>query len=91
MESIAVTRLSSKGQVVIPQEIRERMGLREGCRFVVVADRGGVFLRIIERPDMSRFDELLRSVRKKARAAGLKKSDITDAIKRVRQRRRRAA
>ena len=36
MASIATTKLSSKGQVVIPEEIRKQLGLKEGDQFVVV-------------------------------------------------------
>ncbi len=44
MESLATTKLSSKGQVVIPEEIRLRLGLKEGTQFVVV---GGVFVSAV--------------------------------------------
>ena len=44
MESLATTKLSSKGQVVIPEEIRLRLGLKEGTQFVVVGDRDVVIL-----------------------------------------------
>ncbi len=30
MSTLATTRLSSKGQIVIPEEIREQMGLHTG-------------------------------------------------------------
>ena len=58
MESPATTRLSSKGQVVIPEEIRSRLGLREGTQFVVVGDRDVVILKTIAPPAMAEFDEL---------------------------------
>lgn len=44
--SAATTTLSSKGQVVIPEEIRERLGLRAGARFVVVAEKGVVIFKV---------------------------------------------
>ncbi|WP_371440183.1 AbrB/MazE/SpoVT family DNA-binding domain-containing protein, partial [Piscirickettsia salmonis] len=34
--------MSSKGQVVIPEEIRERLGLAAGVKFVVVGDKDTV-------------------------------------------------
>ena len=89
MVSFATTRLSSKGQVVIPEEIRKRLGLKTGCRFVVVADKGGVIFRILQEPDMSRFDALLVEARRSARAAGLKKSDVAASVRRVRAASRR--
>ena len=67
MESLATTRLSSKGQVVIPEEIRERLGLKEGTQFVVIGERDVVILKSIAPPSMEEFDELVRSARGAAR------------------------
>ena len=45
MGQIPTTRLSSRGQVVIPEEIRKRLGLEPGVQFVVVGDGDVVILR----------------------------------------------
>jgi AbrB family looped-hinge helix DNA binding protein len=63
MGSPATTRLSSKGQVVIPEEIRDRLGLKEGTQFVVVGERDVVILKLIAPPAMQEFDELMRRAR----------------------------
>src|SRR5437763_236910 len=36
MPTLATTRMSSKGQVVIPEAIREELGLEPGAQFVAV-------------------------------------------------------
>ena len=84
MSSIATTKLSSKGQVVIPEEIRERLGLKPGTQFVVLGDRGAVILKKISAPAIEQFDELVADARRAARKAGLRRSDITAAVKKVR-------
>jgi AbrB family looped-hinge helix DNA binding protein len=38
------TRLSSKGQVVIPRQIRDELGLVPGTRFQVRVDEGSIVL-----------------------------------------------
>lgn len=81
-------RMSSKGQVVIPEEIRKRLGPCSGTQFVVMADRGVVILRAIGPPSIDEFDDLIATARKAARRAGLKKSDVRAATARVRSRRR---
>jgi len=81
MTSLATTRLSSKGQVVIPEEIRDRLGLKEGTQFVVVGERDVVILKSIQPPAMGEFDELVRQARNSARKAGLKPADVRRAIK----------
>lgn len=45
--AIEMTKISSKGQVVIPKNIRERLGLREGDRIAVEEADGRVILRKI--------------------------------------------
>ncbi|MBU3927836.1 MAG: AbrB/MazE/SpoVT family DNA-binding domain-containing protein [Bacteroidetes bacterium] len=84
MSELATTRMSSKGQVVIPESIRKQLNLAEGTQFVVVGEKDVVMLKIIEAPVMSDFDELLQQTRAQAKTAGLKQSDISDAIKKAR-------
>jgi len=84
MGSLTTTRLSSKGQVVIPEEIRERLGLKEGAQFVVVGERDVVILKSIAPPAMEEFDELVRRARSAARKTGMKPADVRRAISRAR-------
>ena len=39
MNHLATTKLSSKGQVVIPEEIRNQLNLHPGDQFIVVAEK----------------------------------------------------
>ena len=50
MQALSTTRLSSKGQVVIPEEVRDRLGLETGVQFVVVGDWDVVILKVISPP-----------------------------------------
>jgi AbrB family looped-hinge helix DNA binding protein len=86
MAEAATTKLSSKGQVVIPEEIRNRLGLEPGVQFVVVGDRDVVILKVLQAPDIAEFDELASRARKAAKRAGLKKSDVKDAVRKARGR-----
>jgi AbrB family looped-hinge helix DNA binding protein len=81
--------MSSKGQVVIPKNIRKQLNLKPGSRFVVVGDRDVVILNNISPPSLDEFDDLIADARKKAKKAGLKQSDIKNAIERVRGKKKR--
>jgi AbrB family looped-hinge helix DNA binding protein len=83
--NLATTRLSSKGQVVIPEEIRNSLGLKTGVQFVVIGKGDSVIFKTISPPSFDEFDDLLSDARKQARRAGLRLSDIDKAIKRVRK------
>ncbi len=84
MQTLTTTRMSSKGQVVIPEEIRDRLGLQSGTQFVVVGDRDVVILKAISPPSMKEFDDLIAEVRRQARRSGVKKSDINAAVAKIR-------
>lgn len=84
MTDIATTKLSSKGQVVIPEEIRLRLGLEEGDQFVVVGEGDAVILKTIKKPHLKDFDGLMAKARKQAKEAGMKRADIAKAIAKVR-------
>lgn len=86
MSDVVTTRLSSKGQVVIPEPVRERMRLEPGTRFVVVGGKDAIVLKPITAPSMREFDDILAEARKAARAAGLRPADISAAIRSVRSR-----
>ena len=88
MKSLSTTRMSSKGQVVIPEEVRKKLGLEEGDQFVVIGSGDSVILKSIHPPSMTEFDALIRKARKQAKDAGLKKSDVTAAIRAVRKEKR---
>ena len=89
MSSYATTRLSSKGQVVIPEEVRNQLGLKEGDQFVVIGEGDAVILKAITPPRLEEFDTLLLQARVAARKAGIKKADVKAAIAKVRRKSRR--
>ena len=86
MTDFATTRLSSKGQVVIPEEIRKALGLEAGAQFVVLSDGDVVILKRIEAPARSEVRALVAKVRKQSRRAGVKPADVRKATRDVRRR-----
>ncbi len=86
MNTIATTRMSSKGQVVIPEEIRNRLQLSAGSQFVVLGDGDVVIFKILSAPSLKSFNGLISRARRQAKAAGMKPSDISKAIATVRGR-----
>ena len=84
MANVSTTKMSSKGQVVIPENIRKQLNLKAGAQFVVVGDKDVVILKNISPPSLDEFNDLIAVARKKGNQAGLKKSDIKDAILKAR-------
>ena len=80
MATIETTKMSSKGQIVIPEEVRNRLGLKTGDKFLVIGDKDVVILKSLSNPSLEEFDDLIKAARTNAKKAGLKRSDISDAI-----------
>jgi AbrB family looped-hinge helix DNA binding protein len=84
MSNLATTKMSSKGQVVIPEDIRKRLGFKAGSQFIVMGEKDVVILKAISPLSMEEFDELIAKARRQGKRAGMKRSDITAAIAKVR-------
>ncbi|MBN1997895.1 AbrB/MazE/SpoVT family DNA-binding domain-containing protein [candidate division KSB1 bacterium] len=84
MSIIETTKMSSKGQVVIPENIRKKLGLKHGSQFIVVGDKDVVILKSITPPSMDEFEHLVSQIKMQAKEVGLKENDIHEAIKRAR-------
>ena len=85
MSSLSTTKMSSKGQIVIPEEIRLSMGLHTGDQFIAVAENDVVILKRISQPSIKNLSGLITKARKQAKKAGIKKSSVADAIKESRR------
>ena len=86
MATVATTKMSSKGQVVIPEDVRKALGLDVGAQFVVMGDGDVVILKKIETPGRREFLALAAKAKSQARRAGMKPSDIREAVRSVRRR-----
>jgi len=81
----STTTLSSKGQVVIPEEIRDRLGLTPGTRFVVVAEGDVVVFKVLEAPEADEFAGLVAQARAVARDEGVRAADVRRAVREARR------
>ena len=80
-----VITMSSKGQLVIPREIREDMALEKQDKFVVVHDKNSILLKRISKEEANKaMLRLMNNVSDKFRKAGIKKSDIKKEINKSR-------
>ena len=85
MEKLEITSMSSRGQVVIPLDIRELLGLKEGEKFVVVGEKDTVILKKVTMPSFKNFDKLLKKTQQFAKEKGITNADVESPIKRARK------
>jgi len=84
--AINLTRLSEKGQIVIPNEMRKRMGLKEGMKFLVIGLDKTIVLRELELSEEKiRLRNLLEKSRKRAEKVGFTEKEIDKLIHSIRK------
>jgi len=79
-----ITSISTRGQVVIPQEIRKKLSIQEGEKFIVIGEDDTILLKKIEAPSFKGFEKLIKRTREFGK--GIKRSDVKQAVRNVRKR-----
>lgn len=85
MEEIEVTSVSSRGQVVIPRKVREKLRVNEGQKFVVIGEDDTIVFKRLEVPSFKGFDKLLKKTREFAKKKGLTEKDVEESIHQLRK------
>ena len=66
-----MTKMTSKGQVVIPKDIREKKGIKEGEKFLVYGSEDSIILKRVKNmkrsADLEKFQKTFRSMWKTAK------------------------
>ena len=92
MANVLTTKMSSKGQVVLPEALRRANGWAAGTSFTVLVYKGSVIKQPLKAPSdeelAAEFEAVFSESRKQAQAAGMKPADIASAVRSVRTARR---
>ena len=84
--------MSSKGQVVLPEALRQMYGWESGTAFTILAYKGSIIMQPLKTPTeaeiAAEFEDAFAEARRQAKEAGMTPKDITDAISAVRRERR---
>ncbi len=87
---VETVKMSSKGQVVIPQDIREEMHADEGTVFAVIGSKDSVVLKKIETPSkealIKELGIIAKQGKKRLQAKGIKESDVPGIVEKSRRR-----
>jgi AbrB family looped-hinge helix DNA binding protein len=77
---VETVRMSSKGQIVIPQDIREEINADEGTVFAITGSRDTVILKRINTPSkediMKELTRISKEGKKRLQKMGIKESDL---------------
>ena len=82
---VQVITMSTKGQIVLPSEMREALSLDSGSKLAVFCEDGVIMLKPIAVPSPEDFRESLSKAQKWAAEVGYVENDVTTLIKEVRK------
>jgi AbrB family looped-hinge helix DNA binding protein len=86
-----VAVVSSKGQVVIPQRIREKLGIGPKSKLLVYGHQGAIIMKKLDVPDIAKELEALykRVDKRMAKYGELSEKDINEIIQKYRRKKAR--
>jgi len=78
------TTMSSRGQVVIPEQVRKRLALKPGTPFLVLAKGDTVVLQRLAEPPWKEFDALVSEAQRQGHHTNLAMQSLKKAMTRIR-------
>ena len=83
-EIIEMGTISSRGQIAIPADIREEMGLQEGEKVLFLLENETLLIRKVTAKS---FEEITKPLKEAVQKSGLKESDVVKLVHRARKKR----
>lgn len=80
-----LTKLSSKGQIVLPKALREVLGLKPGEVFAMFGDDDTIVLKRIVLPSEKEFEKLLKWGEVFAKKKRISRKDVLKAVEEMRE------
>ncbi len=88
--AVEMVKMSSKGQIVIPQGIRAEICASEGTMFAVVSGRDSIVLKKVVIPSkedlICELKEIAKEGKKRLESKGIKETDMPHIIEKSRKR-----
>ena len=83
MRSPFTTRISSRGQVVIPEPIRKALAIEDGTSFLVLAQNDTIVLHRLQEPPWQFFDAMVKQAEKQGRQHDAAMQGITKFLRKL--------
>lgn len=79
---VEMGKISSRGQVAIPSDIRAQLGLEDGSRVLFFTEDDTLMIKKVTEQT---FAEITKPLKAAAKSAGLNEKDVPDMIHRFRR------
>ena len=75
-------KMSPKGQLVVPQDIREAEDFEPGDRFIAMPIKEGVLFKKVEMPNVKiEFEKLSKEIQEQFKRNKVSSKDVSESIK----------
>ena len=85
-EVIELGKISARGQIAIPAEIRREMDLQEGQRVLFVLENDTL---IIKKVTTQTFAQITKPLKEAAKKVGLQEKDVSEMVQQFRKSKKR--
>ena len=82
---IEMGKISSRGQIAIPTDIRNKLGLKEGEKVMFFAENDTLLMKKVT---SQTFAQITKPLREAAKKTGLKEKDVPDLVHKFRKAKR---
>ncbi|MBI2668297.1 AbrB family transcriptional regulator [Candidatus Woesearchaeota archaeon] len=77
-----IVKMSLKGQLVVPQEIRDVEGFTAGDRFIPFPVKNGVLFKRVKIPNVNvEFEKLSKEIEQRFKKQKITPEDVNEAVK----------
>jgi AbrB family looped-hinge helix DNA binding protein len=86
---VEVAVMGARGQLVVPQKIREQLGLKQGDAIAIDSNAGKMVAQKIKTPSreelLMRWNKMVKEGNQRVNALGIREEDVVDIIHRRRK------
>lgn len=87
-----VVKMSKKGQLVVPAELRHMLRLNPEDKFIAYGDEDYIIFKKVELPSLKKeFEEIVKITSRIAEEAGITEETVTEEIKAYRKEKKKKA
>ena len=86
MPDVAITKISTRGQIVIPKKFRDKYGFKAGDHFLIFGYEDTILIKKIKIFDVKKdFKEAAKKMQKKVKEMGITKEIVNEEIAKYRK------
>ena len=81
-----IVQCDARGQIVIPKDVRQELGIEEGTGFYMyIIDNEGVLLKMIPQKELSEHAHIIKEIEVNAEKIDVKKKNLDESVQKYKK------